>query len=134
MDMNLSVSLLYAGLLTLLYIVLAIDIIRLRWRHRVGIGTGNAQDLEVAVRIHGNFSEYVPLGLLLLVLMDLTGASASLLHGLGALLFVARISHALGLKLSIGTSWARTVGVLGTFITLMLQAGYMIGYFVGQVL
>lgn len=55
MDMNLSVSLLYAGLLTLLYIVLAIDIIRLRWRHRVGIGTGNAQDLEVAVRIHGNF-------------------------------------------------------------------------------
>ncbi|WP_369743803.1 MAPEG family protein [Pseudidiomarina sp. PP-1MA] len=132
--MNLSVSLLYAGLLTLLYIVLAIDIIRLRWRHRVGIGTGNAQDLEVAVRIHGNFSEYVPLGLLLLVLMDLTGASASLLHGLGALLFVARISHALGLKLSIGTSWARTVGVLGTFITLMLQAGYMIGYFVGQVL
>jgi len=134
MDMNLSVSLLYAGLLTLLYIVLAIDIIRLRWRHRVGIGTGNAQDLEVAVRIHGNFSEYVPLSLLLLVLMDLTGASASLLHGLGALLFVARISHALGLKLSIGTSWARTVGVLGTFITLMLQAGYMIGYFVGQVL
>ncbi|MDX1524824.1 MAG: MAPEG family protein [Pseudidiomarina maritima] len=132
--MNLSVSLLYAGLLTLLYIVLAIDIIRLRWRHRVGIGTGNAQDLEVAVRIHGNFSEYVPLSLLLLVLMDLTGASASLLHGLGALLFVARISHALGLKLSIGTSWARTVGVLGTFITLMLQAGYMIGYFVGQVL
>lgn len=134
MDMNLSVSLLYAGLLTLLYIVLAIDIIRLRWRHRVGIGTGNAQDLEVAVRIHGNFSEYVPLSLLLLVLMDLTGASASLLHGLGALLFVARISHALGLKLSIGTSWARTVGVLGTFTTLMLQAGYMIGYFVGQVL
>ncbi|MRJ42341.1 glutathione S-transferase [Idiomarina sp. FenBw--71] len=134
MDMNLSVSLLYAGLLTLLYIVLAIDIIRLRWRHRVGIGTGNAQDLEVAVRIHGNFSEYVPLSLLLLVLMDLTGASASLLHGLGALLFVARIGHALGLKLSIGTSWARTVGVLGTFITLMLQAGYMIGYFVGQVL
>lgn len=132
MDMNLSVSLLYAGLLTLLYIVLAIDIIRLRWRHRVG--TGNAQDLEVAVRIHGNFSEYVPMSLLLLVLMDLTGASASLLHGLGALLFVARISHALGLKLSIGTSWARTVGVLGTFITLMLQAGYMIGYFVGQVL
>ncbi|MDT7525559.1 MULTISPECIES: MAPEG family protein [Idiomarinaceae] len=132
--MNLSVSLLYAGLLTLLYIVLAIDIIRLRWRHRVGIGTGNAQDLEVAVRIHGNFSEYVPLSLLLLVLMDLTGASASLLHGLGALLFVARIGHALGLKLSIGTSWARTVGVLGTFITLMLQAGYMIGYFVGQVL
>jgi len=134
MDINLSVSLLYAGLLTLLYIVLAIDIIRLRWRHRVGIGTGNAQDLEVAVRIHGNFSEYVLLSLLLLVLMDLTGASASLLHGLGALLFVARIGHALGLKLSIGTSWARTVGVLGTFITLMLQAGYMIGYFVGQVL
>lgn len=134
MEFNLSISMLYAGLLTLLFFALSVNIIRLRWRDRVGLGTGDSQDLKVAVRIHGNFSEYVPLLLLLLVMMELQGASAALLHGLGAALFVARICHALGLTLSVGPSWARTVGVLGTFIVLLLQAGYLIGAFIGAAL
>lgn len=134
MEFNLSISMLYAGLLTLLFFALSVNIIRLRWRDRVGLGTGDSQDLKVAVRIHGNFSEYVPLLLLLLVMMELQGASAALLHGLGAALFVARICHALGLTLSVGPSWARTVGVLGTFVVLLLQAGYLIGAFIGAAL
>lgn len=134
MDINLPISMLYAGLLTLLYFALSVNIIRLRWRDRVGLGTGDSQDLKVAVRIHGNFAEYVPLSLLLLVLMELQGTSVGLLYGLGAALFVARICHALGLTMSVGPSWARTVGVLGTFSVLLLQAGYLIGAFVGGAL
>ncbi|GAB3291246.1 MAPEG family protein [Pseudidiomarina andamanensis] len=131
MDMTLTISMLYAGLLTLLYVALSVNIIRLRWRDRVGIGTGDSQDLKVAVRIHGNFAEYVPLSLILFVLMELQGASAALLHALGAAFFVARVCHALGLTMSIGPSWARTVGVLGTFGVLLLQAGFVIGVFIG---
>ncbi|WP_417658568.1 MAPEG family protein [Pseudidiomarina sp.] len=134
MDINLPISMLYAGLLTLLYFVLSVNIIRLRWRDRVGLGTGDSHDLKVAVRIHGNFAEYVPLSLLLLVVMELQGASVGLLYGLGATLFVARICHALGLTMSVGPSWARTVGVLGTFSVLLLQAGYLIGAFIGGAL
>lgn len=132
MELMLTTSLLYAGLLTLLYIGLSGVIIRLRWRDRVGLGTGESQDLKVAVRAHGNFSEYVPLALLLLVLMELTGAYMWLLHALGGLLFVARICHVIGLRMSIGPSWGRTVGVLGTFIVLLVQAGYMLGYAIGS--
>ncbi|CAB0149680.1 Inner membrane protein YecN [Pseudidiomarina piscicola] len=131
MTVDLSISMLYAGLLALLYFALAVMIIRLRWRDRVGIGTGESKDLEVAVRIHGNFAEYVPFTLLMLVLMELSGASPMLLHSLGGLLFVARICHAIGLRMTIGPSWARTIGVLGTFTVLLVQAGYMIGYVVG---
>lgn len=134
MDIHLPITMLYAGLLTLLYFALSVNIIRLRWRDRVGLGTGESQDLKVAVRIHGNFAEYVPLSLLLLTLMELQGASVSLLYGLGAVLFVARICHALGLTMSVGPSWARTVGVLGTFAVLLLQAGYLLGAFIGGVL
>ncbi|RWU12676.1 glutathione S-transferase [Pseudidiomarina gelatinasegens] len=134
MDINLPISMLYAGLLTLLYFALSVNIIRLRWRDRVGLGTGDSQDLKVAVRIHGNFAEYVPLSLLLLVVMELQGAAVDLLYGLGAALFVARICHALGLTMSVGPSWARTVGVLGTFSVLLLQAGYLIGAFIGGAL
>ncbi len=125
---------LYAGLLTLLYFALSVNIIRLRWRDRVGLGTGDSQDLKVAVRIHGNFAEYVPLSLLLLVVMELQGAAVDLLYGLGAALFVARICHALGLTMSVGPSWARTVGVLCLHSVLLLQAGYLIGAFIGGAL
>ncbi|MGQ4276168.1 MAPEG family protein [Pseudidiomarina sp. E22-M8] len=132
MAIELPISMLYAGLLALLYFTLAVVVIRLRWRDSVGIGTGESKDLEVAVRIHGNFAEYVPFTLLLLVLMELTGASGMLLHAIGGLLFIARVCHAIGLRMSVGPSWARTVGVLGTFIVLLVEAGYMLGYVLGM--
>ena len=128
----LPVTSLFAALLTLLYIVLAIRIIRLRWRERVGIGTGESLPLKAAVRVHGNFAEYVPLGLILLLLMEVNGASELLLFAMGGLLFVARIFHAIGLTKSIGVSIYRTIGVLGTFSMLLLSAGFVLGSFLGS--
>lgn len=125
------ISILYVALLTLLLLVLSGRIIRLRWRDRVGLGIGESKDLEVAVRIHGNFIEYVPLALLILVLMEVMGAHATLVHAMGGLLFIARICHAVGLTKSVGVSWPRTVGVLGTFAMLLFSAGYLFGQFIG---
>lgn len=129
--MFLPVTSLYAALLTLLLLVLSIRIIRIRWQERVGLGIGESKALEVAVRVHGNFVEYVPLALLLLALMELAGAGAELLYGLGGLLFVARVCHAIGLTRSIGTSLYRTIGVLGTFAVLIVQAAYLLGFVLG---
>lgn len=123
----LPITSLFAAILTLLYIVLAFRIIRLRWTARVGIGTGESMSLKAAVRVHGNFSEYVPLALILLGLIELQGGSPGLLYGLGGLLFVARVFHAIGLTMSIGVSIYRTIGVLGTFAMLIVSAGYLIG-------
>lgn len=123
----LYVTSLFAALLTLLYVVLSFRIIRLRWVERVGIGTGTSQPLEVAVRIHGNFAEYVPLGLILIGLMEMSGAPMWVLYSMGGLLFVARIFHAIGLTKSVGVSIYRTIGVLGTFAMLILSAGYLVG-------
>ncbi|CUS48571.1 MAG: putative relative of glutathione S-transferase, MAPEG superfamily [Idiomarinaceae bacterium HL-53] len=130
--MFLPITSLFAALLTLLLIVLSVRIIRQRWINRVGIGTGESKALEIAVRIHGNFVEYVPMSLILLALMELGGASPQLLYALGGLLFVARVCHAIGLTKSVGTSVYRTIGVMGTFAVLLLQSGYLIGYILGQ--
>lgn len=130
--MPLPVTSLFAALLTLLYIVLAVRIIRLRWKERVGLGTGESQPLNVAVRVHGNFAEYVPLGLVLMALMELAGATAQFLFFIGGLLFVARIFHAIGLTKSVGVSIYRTIGVLGTFGMLILSAGFLIGVVLAQ--
>jgi len=124
-------SLLYIALLTLLLIVLSARIIRLRWRDRIGLGTGDSADLKAAVRVHGNFIEYVPLALLMLVVMELIGATSAWIHGLGGLLFVARVCHAIGITKSVGVSWPRTVGVLGTFSMLLIASGYLLGAYLG---
>lgn len=128
---TLPVTSLFAALLTLLYIVLAVRIIRLRWRERVGIGTGDSLPLKAAVRVHGNFSEYVPLGLILLALMEANNASELMLFTMGGVLFIARVFHAIGLTKSIGVSIYRTIGVLGTFSMLLVSAGFVLGSFLG---
>ncbi|MCH8501486.1 MAG: MAPEG family protein [Aliidiomarina sp.] len=122
----LSITSLFAGLLTLLLMVLSYRIIRLRWRDRVGIGTGESLDLKVAVRIHGNFIEYVPLALILLGLLEMNGVSPQWLYALGGLLFVARINHAIGLTKTAGVSIYRSIGVLGTFAMLIIAAIYLL--------
>lgn len=131
MTSQLTITGFYAGILTLIYLVLAVNIIRLRWKHRVGLGTGEAEELNVAVRIHGNFIEYVPLALILFAMMEVQYAPLALLHGLGIALVVARLCHAIGLTRSVGVSLPRTIGVLTTFAVLLLAAGFGIGQFIG---
>jgi len=122
--MSTSIVIIYASLLALLLIALSLNVVRLRQRHQVGIGTGSIQALERAVRAHGNFCEYVPLTVVLLVLVELGGSvPAWSLHLLGLVLVVARLAHAVGLSRSAGASKARIVGTLLTWIVLVVAAG-----------
>lgn len=132
--MFLPITSLFAALLTLLLLALSFRIIAIRRNERIGLGVGESKSLEVAVRIHGNFTEFVPMALILLALMELAGAGATMLYVCGAVLFLARISHAVGLTKSIGTSAYRAFGVLGTFGVLLFQAAYLLGFFYGNVL
>ena len=109
----------YASLLGLLYIGLSINIIRLRLSAEIGIGTSGNDALAKRVRVHGNFSEYVPLALILLGCYEINGASATMLHSLGGLLLLARLSHAIGLNKTIGSSTPRLMGGLSTFAVLL---------------
>ena len=52
---TLSLTGFYASLLGILYIGLAFNIIRLRRKFKVGIGSGDNKFLAKAIRIHGNF-------------------------------------------------------------------------------
>lgn len=122
----------YAALLTLAYLWLAIRIIRLRWKHRVGLGEGESPELRAAIRVHGNFSEYIPLALILLALIEQSGVAAGLIHAIGIALVFVRVCHAIGLTLTPGPSLPRAIGVLGTFAVLLLESGILVGYFVGQ--
>lgn len=122
MDINITITAFYASLLTLLYIGLSINIIRLRFKLKVGLGDGGKEPLIKAIRIHGNFSEYMPLALILLVGFELSGADSFWVHLFGAVLFVGRVLHAIGLTQSVGTSKSRAFGMLSMFLVLILLA------------
>ena len=133
--MTSSVILLYAGLHALLLIALSWNVVRLRQRHQVGIGTGSVDALERATRVQANFCEYVPLALLLLALIEFgTGVAGWALHLLGAALLVGRIAHAVGLSRTAGASLARVVGTLLTWAVLLFAAGIAVGASLSDVL
>jgi uncharacterized protein len=122
--MAFSITLLYAGLLALILLALSMRVVALRRRHKVGIGSGDHVDLELAVRCHANFCEYVPLALLLLLALEASGSvAAGLLHGLGLGLVLGRVLHGfLGLNRSAGTTQGRFIGTLLTWLMLTVAA------------
>ncbi len=119
---HLTITGLYASVLAIFLVFLAINIIRLRFKHRVGLGDGEQKPLIKAIRIHGNFTEYVPLALILLAIYELNSGEVLYLHLLGITLVIGRLFHAIGLTKSMGTSLPRQIGTLSTFIVLISLA------------
>lgn len=122
--MQISVTAFYAGLLGLVFIFLSARIPPLRMSQRIGIGTGAERDtpLARAVRIHGNFAEYVPMTLILMALCEVNGTASWFIHGMGIALTGGRLSHAVGLHRSIDRSGFRVAGMALTWGTLLVSA------------
>jgi uncharacterized membrane protein YecN with MAPEG domain len=130
MVVNLSITGLYASLLAILFVGLAMNIIRLRLQFKVGIGDGGNAVLGKAIRVHGNFAEFIPLALLMLGIYELNGASPIWLHSLGAVLFIGRIFHAIGLSKTIGVSKQRQIGMISLFTVIIILAVENIRFFI----
>ena len=93
----LPVTALYAGLLALILLPLSARVIGIRRRQRISLLDGADPRLTRAIRAHGNFIEYVPIALILMLVDEINGAAAWLLHPLGLLLLGGRLAHAYAL-------------------------------------
>ena len=120
----------YLGVLALLYLVLSIQVVRLRRRHKVGLGDGGNEALRCAVRAHGHFAEYVPLIALMVALLEMSGLGVLKVHMLMGLLLLSRVLHPLGiyakpfsLQFRVGRigGMVLTIAVLVTSALLILQ-------------
>jgi uncharacterized membrane protein YecN with MAPEG domain len=112
----------YAAILVLIFVFLSARVIQMRASAKIGIGTGNDPAMERRIRVHGNFSEYVPLALLLLTFMEMLHLSRYLIHVLCIVLIVARIVHAIGVT-PVNENFPMRVGsVLATFAVLVIAA------------
>lgn len=115
----------YAAFLAVLYIILSYNVIGKRLHYKIGMGNGDNHDLAKAIRVHGNFAEYVPFALALLLMLELQGFSAETLHGLCALLCLSRCAHAWGLQRTSANSLPRSAGIIGTH-TVFLCAAFLL--------
>lgn len=112
------ITLLYAGLLGLWFLVLSLRVIK--GRSKVAMGDGGDPGMLRLMRGHANFAEYAPLILVLMALLEDQGLAALWLHLLGGALLLGRLLHGYAFMFSEhfppGRFW-------GTVLTLLCLLG-----------
>ncbi len=115
----------YAAILTVLFLALSVRVIARRRASRILLGTTGNPDLERAARAHANFAEYVPLGLVLLMLIEHV-SPAWLLHAVGVALVLGRIAHAAALWRPAPAPRLRAAGMTLTFTALTIPTAILL--------
>lgn len=121
---SLPITSLTAAICGLALVVLAIITGMQRTKTKTLLGFGTDDVLLKRIRAHGNFSETVPIALILMALAEFQGAGQTLVCITAALLLVGRGLHILGI---LGTvMWARGLGMLMTLASILIPAGYLV--------
>lgn len=113
-------SAIYIAILVIGLVPLAIMVIRLRRGNRIGIGDGGNQQLARAIRVHGNYAENAPFGMILLIMLALLGAATWVIHAVGLAMIAGRAAHAYGLSKTSGASMGRVMGMVLTQTSLLM--------------
>ena len=120
-----SITGLYLAILALLYAVLGFQVSRLRRGNRVLFGDGDNRQLRSAIRAHANFAEHVPIIVLMVALLEISGTPALRVHLLMGALLVARLLHPLGMYVGPRTltfQICRVGGISLTWLVLVAAA------------
>jgi uncharacterized membrane protein YecN with MAPEG domain len=120
----LPVTSLIAALAAAALIPLSISVSFRRMKVGTGVGTGDDETLLRRIRAQGNFTEYVPLALILLALAEYRQASEFMLWTMAGLLVAGRGLHYAGMIT--GSTAIRAPGMLGTYGALLAGAGALV--------
>lgn len=112
------ITLLYAGLLGLLSVLLANHVLRVR----VNAAKYPQWKANATLRSQANFVENVPLAVILLYLLEVSGLPSTAIHAFGVSLVVLRGLHAAGLSGNEGANYPRLIGAQGTFLLVSIMA------------
>jgi len=113
------VTQLYAGLLAVWFLVLSTRVILGRaGKGGPSLGDGGDGNMLRRIRGHSNFAEYVPLTLILIGFLEISGQSKWVVHVLGSILFVGRVMHGYALVFTSKNVVGRSAGIALTFLAL----------------
>jgi len=113
-----QVASVYIAINILILVWLAIRVVSRRRRGKISIGDGGSDDLAVAIRVHGNASEYIPATLVGLLALAFLDSPVWSLHALGVTFTLGRLMHAFGM--GSGPIIFRQLGVALTWLTMLI--------------
>jgi len=120
--MELKVIPIYAAFLGFIFIYLSVLTIRARRNNKVAIGDGSHPLLQRAIRVHGNFSEYTPITILLVSFVELLGYPHFLIHSLMFAFLIGRISHLYGVSKPKEDFRFRVFGIATTLSVIVISS------------
>ena len=109
-------------ILLFIFIALSINAAFTRRKSGLAVGEGDNETLLRAVRAHGNFTEFTPMFLISLIVVDQLSKNCDYVGILGLLFVIGRISHALSMFLKKGI--LRVIGMMLTLIPLISNLIY----------
>ena len=116
----------YAALFAVMLVLLSIRVANTRREVRVAIGDGGNKILLRRIRVQGNFTEYVPMALILFTFIEMQGWPGWLVNGLCLVLLAARLVHAYGIGQEPETIPIRATGMATTALLLLAAAGLLL--------
>jgi uncharacterized membrane protein YecN with MAPEG domain len=116
----------YAAIFAVMLVGLSLFVAKTRGDVRVGIGDGGNIVLQRRIRVQGNFTEYVPMALILFTFVEVQGWPHWLVHGLCLVLLAARAVHAYGIAQEPEDIRLRATGIATTAILLVAAAGLLL--------
>ncbi|HHX8298965.1 TPA: MAPEG family protein [Vibrio diabolicus] len=91
------ITALYASILAILIIWLAVQVIKQRRLNQVAYADGGVEALQIARSAQSNATEYIPITLILMALLEFNSAYPTWIHLTGIIFVIGRIIHALGI-------------------------------------
>ena len=115
----------YLAVLALVYAALAVNVVRLRRANLAAFGDAGNPALRSAIRAHAHFAEYVPIIVLMVAMLEMSGMPGWRVHLLMGALLISRLLHPFGMSARPGTlafRIGRSGGVTLTLIVLIASA------------
>ena len=125
MTFPIPITAVFTGVFALMLVFLSARVTLLRRSKKISLSDGGDRAMTTAIRVQGNFIEYVPMALALMALIEAMGGRPWAVYLFGALLVLARLAHALGLYSSVFP--ARVFGTSVTWALLAFGGLYVIG-------
>ena len=124
-----QVAALYVGLNALLLFALALNVgMRRGQQNALTPGATGDETLVRAIRAHGNFTEYAPFVMAILLILALLKAPLPLLHLIGLVFTLGRVFHAFGMMQPQHPNTLRFIGNLSTGLVLLVGAAACLYY------
>jgi len=115
-----------AGIFGIFLILLSVNVIRHRIKKRVLLLDDNDYELSLAIRAHGNFTEYTPIFLIILFLLELNHTSKVFLSSIAFTFFIGRAFHAYSFIFRENKNKldykCRQIGMILTFLVIIISS------------